>query len=167
MPTKKLWVFATLILILFLINVSIYQKEQHLTHGRTVCLAMAPVDPRSLMQGDYMRLRFTLGDTIYSALSKEHQTSRLGFNLENRDGYARLRLESNCTTEFLTLTQKPSAQKNSIAIHYRVRNGRVKIATNTFFFKKEPASIMTKQPMAFSRSTKRESLFWSDSGTNL
>ena len=134
MPTKKLWVFAALILILLLVNISIYQKEQHLAHGRTVCLALAPVDPRSLMQGDYMRLRFALNDAIRTALPKERPSSHFGYKSENRDGYALLRLESNCTAEFLSLAQTHAAQKNSVAIHYRVRNGRVKIATNAFFF---------------------------------
>ena len=40
--------------ILVAVNVSIWQKEQLLDHGKVVLLPLAPVDPRSLMQGDYI-----------------------------------------------------------------------------------------------------------------
>src|SRR5690606_10833586 len=49
---------AGLLLILAVVNVGIWQRERILATGRTVVLALAPVDPRSLMQGDYMALRF-------------------------------------------------------------------------------------------------------------
>ena len=39
-------------------NVGIWQKEQLIAHGQPVFVELAPVDPRSLMQGDYMRLEF-------------------------------------------------------------------------------------------------------------
>lgn len=41
-------------------GVLIYQHEQHLSQGRTVYAKLAPADPRSLMQGDYMRLGYEL-----------------------------------------------------------------------------------------------------------
>ena len=47
-------------IVLLLINYSIYQREQHIAHGQTVYVQLAPVDPRSLMQGDYMALDFEL-----------------------------------------------------------------------------------------------------------
>ncbi|MEW6703728.1 MAG: GDYXXLXY domain-containing protein [Pseudomonadota bacterium] len=39
-------------------NVGIWQKETLIARGEPVFLELAPVDPRSLMQGDYMRLNF-------------------------------------------------------------------------------------------------------------
>ncbi len=41
-------------------NLSIVEKERLIADGRPVYVALAPVDPRSLMQGDYMRLAFRL-----------------------------------------------------------------------------------------------------------
>lgn len=41
-------------------NIGIWQKETLIAEGRPVFIELAPVDPRSLMQGDYMRLRFRL-----------------------------------------------------------------------------------------------------------
>lgn len=41
-------------------NVGIWQKEDLIAHGQAVYVELAPVDPRSLMQGDYMRLNFAV-----------------------------------------------------------------------------------------------------------
>ena len=44
--------------VLAVANIGIWQKESLIAHGQPVWIALAPVDPRSLMQGDYMRLNF-------------------------------------------------------------------------------------------------------------
>jgi uncharacterized membrane-anchored protein len=44
--------------VLVVANVGIWQKETLIAEGRPVFVELAPVDPRSLMQGDYMRLNF-------------------------------------------------------------------------------------------------------------
>lgn len=54
------WIPAGLALVLAAVNFSVWQKEQLLASGKTVFLELAPVDPRSLMQGDYMRLDYAL-----------------------------------------------------------------------------------------------------------
>ncbi len=57
-----LWL--VLLLILGLTNWSIFQKEQLLADGQIVLLELAPVDPRSLIQGDYMALRYALARDV-------------------------------------------------------------------------------------------------------
>jgi len=55
------WLIALSVLAtLGVVNVAIWQKESLIAAGRPVFVALAPVDPRSLMQGDFMRLRFGL-----------------------------------------------------------------------------------------------------------
>ena len=58
---------AGLLLVLAAVNYSIYGKEEIIRSGETVYLELAPVDPRSLMQGDYMALRFQLTGEIEAA----------------------------------------------------------------------------------------------------
>lgn len=53
-------ILASGVLVLVVANVGIWQKEDVIRHGQPVFVALAPVDPRSLMQGDYMRLNFSL-----------------------------------------------------------------------------------------------------------
>jgi uncharacterized membrane-anchored protein len=45
---------------LIIVNGGIWQKENLISNGRQVFIELAPVDPRSLMQGDYMALNFHL-----------------------------------------------------------------------------------------------------------
>ena len=41
-------------------NGAIWQKQALISSGRPIFIALAPADPRSLMQGDYMTLNFQL-----------------------------------------------------------------------------------------------------------
>jgi uncharacterized membrane-anchored protein len=52
------------LLVLAVVNVGIWQKEGLIAHGQQVFVELAPVDPRSLMQGDYMRLNFRVPDDV-------------------------------------------------------------------------------------------------------
>ena len=55
---SRILIITNLLLLLGYLNWSIYQKEQTLRDGQLVLFELAPVDPRSLMQGDYMSLRY-------------------------------------------------------------------------------------------------------------
>ena len=46
--------------VLAVANIGIWQKENLIAQGKPVFVELAPVDPRSLMQGDYMQLDFGL-----------------------------------------------------------------------------------------------------------
>ena len=47
-------------LVLAVLNYGIYAREQIKARGETLLLELVPVDPRSLMQGDYMRLAYQI-----------------------------------------------------------------------------------------------------------
>jgi uncharacterized membrane-anchored protein len=51
-------VILGLVLVLGVANNNIWKKEQVLESGRQILLELRPVDPRSLMQGDYMQLAY-------------------------------------------------------------------------------------------------------------
>lgn len=63
---KYKWIIILLNLVLLLIyfNHSLAKKEELLKGGQLVLLELAPVDPRSLMQGDYMALRYKISENI-------------------------------------------------------------------------------------------------------
>lgn len=58
------------------INVGIWQKEEIIANGRPVFVALAPVDPRSLMQGDYMALNYVLAPDLSAALGRQARVAR-------------------------------------------------------------------------------------------
>src|SRR3982751_4045171 len=57
-------VLAALV-VLAIANWTIASREALVTNGRVVLLELAPVDPRSLMQGDYMALRFRIATEAF------------------------------------------------------------------------------------------------------
>lgn len=61
------------VLIVAVTLTDVVRKEQLLAQGETLILALAPVDPRSIMQGDYMALRFELGNEVNQVLKQENE----------------------------------------------------------------------------------------------
>ncbi len=59
----SLTLLAGTLLTVLVANGAIWQKQDLIAHGKPLFMALVPVDPRSLMQGDYMRLRFATLDT--------------------------------------------------------------------------------------------------------
>ena len=109
---------AAVVLVLGVVNWSIVAKERIRTHGERIFLALAPVDPRSLMQGDYMALRFELANNIPVETS----------------GSAPLFVDAR---GIATLNSSPKA--GDLRIRYRVRNGQVWLGTNAYFFEEGSA----------------------------
>lgn len=56
----RIGIAITAVAVLAIANFGIWQKEKLIADGRPILVELAPVDPRSLMQGDYMRLNFQL-----------------------------------------------------------------------------------------------------------
>lgn len=133
---KKIVLFS-LVLILILINWSIYEKEAHLKYGKIVYLKLLPIDPRSLMQGDYMALRFALSDAIYKKISKKNM-------LNASDGSVIVSLDKQNKGVFKSLDNNKILLNNEIRLEYRVRNSQVKLASNAFFFQEGHAKIYGK-----------------------
>jgi|GEM_PF-1575532 len=127
-------VLASLVIILALVNWSIYSKEKQLSEGKIVYLALAPVDPRSLMQGDYMALHFRLADDVHGALLNTEDDKRWRHKVAASDGYVVASLDKRNIGSFKSLYHHQALSKNDIVMRYRVRNRVVKFATNAYFF---------------------------------
>ena len=61
---------------LAVVNVAIWQKERLIAQGVPVFIRLAPVDPRSLMQGDYMALNFEMSSELRGDLYDQSRLSR-------------------------------------------------------------------------------------------
>lgn len=131
---RKVIALVGLILALGLINGSIIGKEQHLATGKVVFIELAPVDPRSLMQGDYMALNFGLSRDIYNALPKIEQGKRWRHDVDASDGQVVVSLDQKLIASFVRIHQDEALSEGEMLLDYRVRDGAVKFATNAFFF---------------------------------
>lgn len=130
---SRILIIANLILLLGYFNWSVYQKEQTLKYGQLVLLQLAPVDPRSLMQGDYMRLNY-----------KEASSDLLNKQTDTR-GYAILRTDSNQVGEIVRLqnTLEP-VNDNELVIKYKIINRRLFLGAESFFFEEGQDTLFQK-----------------------
>ncbi len=119
-------------LILGVVNFSIWQNEQLIKNGETVLLELAPVDPRSLMQGDYMALRFAMADAIRGKLHNKN---------ESLTGQVIVQLDAQRRASLVGLDTQQPLEDNQLRLQFRLRNGQVKFATNAFFFEEGTANL--------------------------
>ncbi|MES2070147.1 MAG: GDYXXLXY domain-containing protein [Pseudomonadota bacterium] len=126
---RKIIVVVTVLLVLAAVNVGIYGREQLLSQGRVVLLELAPLDPRSLMQGDYMALRFKVANDAFRGLRPD----------ELKDGQIVVTLDQHGVGSYAHLAGSTAPAANEAQLRYRIRNGQPKFATNAFFFQEGQA----------------------------
>jgi uncharacterized membrane-anchored protein len=129
--------------VLALINFSIVGKERQLESGKVVYLELAPLDPRSLMQGDYMALRFRIANDAQPAMQRSQSSGARRFpgqgDLAAADGRIVAALDPGSVATYRRLDDGTPLAQNEILLRYRVREGEVKFATNAFFFQEGTA----------------------------
>ncbi|MFN5223254.1 MAG: GDYXXLXY domain-containing protein [Bacteroidota bacterium] len=111
-----------------LFNISISSKEAILEHGKLVLLEMAPVDPRSPFQGDYMSIN-------YKGLS--------GFNLDSipKSGYCILKnTESNVYVPLRFEEKINSLGGAETPIRYTTDKWSIHIGASSYFFEEGKAA---------------------------
>lgn len=127
---SSILLIANLVLLLVYFNWSVYQKEQTLKEGQLVLLQLAPVDPRSLMQGDYMRLNY------------KEANSELINGQEAKRGYAVLKLDHNHVGKIIRLQELPEpVNENEIILKYKTINDRLFLGAESFFFEEGQDSV--------------------------
>lgn len=129
MRNTFLWI--TVLLVLAVVNVQIVQKELLLKQGIPMLLRLAPVDPRSLIQGDYMALRYDLPEFLRR-------------DSLPRDGHVVVHLdEQQVATIMRVHTPEAPPGVGEHLLRYRRREGRVQLGSKAFFFQEGHAGYYT------------------------
>ncbi|MFT4818466.1 MAG: putative membrane-anchored protein [Marinobacter psychrophilus] len=134
--SRRLIGLLALLVALVMVNLSVFQKEQQLAHGKVVYLDLAPVDPRSLMQGDYMTLSFAIGQEIRRAFGRSAQAFLMA---KTSTHYVIVTLDSQNRASFKTLFNGQDLAPEELLLRYRIRHDIVHFATNAFFFQEGDA----------------------------
>jgi len=116
--------FVGLLGVLGLVNLSIVDKEKILRDGTVVLLELAPRDPRSLLQGDYMALDYAMARPLLEAADFAQAD----------DGYAIIELDGTGIAKFVGRYEGAALEPGQHLLRYRRRGGAVRIATDAFFF---------------------------------
>ncbi|SOZ14366.1 conserved hypothetical protein, COG4929; putative membrane-anchored protein [Cupriavidus taiwanensis] len=127
----KRWILIAWALTLALAAVGIAGKERLLARGDTVFLRLAPVDPRSLMQGDYMALNFDIGNQIRAAWAQDRQLPR--------DGVAVIRRDPHGIASFVRVHGAEPLATGEQLLRYQTARSRwggmqVQVSTDAYFF---------------------------------
>ncbi|MCL6266608.1 GDYXXLXY domain-containing protein [Flagellimonas myxillae] len=120
---QKVIILVNLLIVLGLLGNSVFKKEQLLSDGTMILLELAPVDPRSLIQGDYMRLRYGIsGDIDYDSITKT--------------GFCVVTLNADNTVDQFRIQEKKSPlEANEHLINYtKKRWNDINIGAESYFF---------------------------------
>jgi uncharacterized membrane-anchored protein len=115
---------VTVIIILGVINVEIFKKEAIVADGATVLLRIAPRDPRSLLQGDYMALRYSMAARV--AMEAEEENIM--------DGLLVVELAEGGEASFVAIYDGQPLTDTQQLLKFRRRGESVRLASDAFFF---------------------------------
>ncbi len=123
MNRYKIIILLNLIFLIVYINWSILKKEKTLAEGTLMLFELAPVDPRSIMQGDFMWLNYQIANEA----RRDTSLSRFGYCVVNLDEYK--------------IAQKVRFQKDvqplnadEMIIKYSMKTRGLSIGADSYFF---------------------------------
>jgi uncharacterized membrane-anchored protein len=133
--------FAVLLpslLVAVVITGLVARKEQQLTQGQTVLLRLAPVDPRSLLQGDYMTLRYEIAGEVRDAASTD-------------DGIVRVHLDDDRVA--VRAIERHAQDERAVDIKWHRVRGSIVFGADSFFFAEGEGDQMARAAFAEVRVT--------------
>lgn len=122
-----------LLLVLGVTNYGIWQRQRVVDSGRGLLLKLRPVDPRSLIQGDYMALAYE-EQAFPDKAHAEHMPRR---------GRVVLSLDENGVGRFARLDTGGSLAPNELRLRYKLRldAGELQYGAESFQFQEGQADL--------------------------
>lgn len=111
------------LLVLLVASGGIWQKERVIREGQPVFVALVPVDPRSLMQGDYMRLNFSVPVPAEGFRTLGSERPQVVMRRDARGVATSVRIDDGT-----------ALAADELRIELTPRNGRWVLVTDAWFF---------------------------------
>lgn len=127
---NKHFALVGLVLVLASVNLMIAGKERTLASGQTMLLELAPVDPRSLIQGDYMVLRYRIAGALKPQDLGASGGGRIVVVLDDRD-----------VASFVRIDDGRGLGPNERVLAYRRRGQGLRLGAESFFFQEGQAQL--------------------------
>lgn len=143
--------FGVLIWFLYLVNSGIIRTENNIENGTLAYFDLAPRDPRSLIQGDYMVLRYAL----------EQDANEAGVHdLEDKKGHLVVRLDDNTVAQYERIYDGEELTENEHLVSYRVvGDWSINVGVESFFFQEGLADVFAEARYAEVRLTETGTVF--------
>lgn len=128
MRLDRIAIIATWLLVVAVVMYTVSGYERTLKDGQLVLLELAPVDPRSLMQGDYMALRFAVD-------------AQLPGRDQDAPGYAHLHIGAHGRAVLAASGDQPGNEPGMVSMRIRQSERGASIGPNAFFFEEGTAAV--------------------------
>lgn len=122
-PLARVFLAAGVLLALGATQYDVSKKENIIKHGRRIYVQLQPADPRSLMQGDYMALRFALPDDLWDK-TEQASTAFVAAELDARGVASVKRLVGKYET----------LANHEVRLPIKKLKGRWTVVTDAYFF---------------------------------
>jgi uncharacterized membrane-anchored protein len=117
--TKKIILAINLLLVLVFFVLSVLSKEATLANSRQILVQLAPVDPRSLMQGDYMALNYSITGRIW----------------DNGGKYIVVKVDDDNVATFVRQQNDKNLNDGELLLSWTTnKRGRKSIGADNYFF---------------------------------
>ena len=133
---KKIFVVLNLLLLMIVFGYSVIKEEKNLKRA-TFYIKTVPVDPRSLIQGDYMVLNYDIAESARMEIG----------NI--RKGYIRIKINDLKIAEFIRIDEEylpPS--NNEISIQFQKNGSNIDIGVNSYLFQEGTGNKFQKAQYA-------------------
>lgn len=127
---RTLILFGTVAVFLYFVNTGIMNAENNIKNATVAYFELAPVDPRSLIQGDYMTLRYTIENDARDVVSGNRDRGQLVLSIdENQIAHFERRYFEDDTLE-----------DDEILVNFYARSSwSVRVGVDSFFFQEGQA----------------------------
>ena len=144
---KKILLIVNIIILFVITGFSAVKEENYKKLDSYFYLELAPVDPRSILQGDYMTLNYDITDKVSDFIYNNRTYIYDGENeneveeirelrkLANaKKAYIAIRLDGNKVARFVKLTKEKTDEKDLLFIAYKSNGYSVNINANSYLF---------------------------------
>ena len=127
---KNIILIISTFFIICIFNTSILKNDKILKEGEIVFFKLAPIDPRSLMQGDYMKLNYDISHSRKVSMPD--------------NGYLVLGIGPNRVATFKRLYNGEALERDEKIVHYIDLNGFPTIKPDTFMFEEGQRNLYAR-----------------------
>ena len=149
---KKILIVVNIVLLFVITGFFFFLEESYKKLDSYFYLELRPVDPRSLLQGDYMTLNYDILDQTtefiyqnksydyYYDSNEEERKEETKEQKEKRElaeakkAYIAIRLDGNKVAKFVKLTKEKTDEKDLLFVAYKSDGYNVDINANSYLF---------------------------------
>ena len=128
---RRTFLLAWTVVVLAVLGAQVYIKERLLAGAERVYLELAPVDPRSLMQGDYMQLRYVVARDAAELVGGDTP----------RSGRLVVRVDQDRVARLVRIHDGSALGEDERLVRYRRKGSRLQVVPGSFFFQEGHAAL--------------------------